>query len=288
MARSPQADSSLYAKLDPTYFSDDRVLLNLLNDEHLYVPSFNYFNTFQTDLQPFMRKVVTTWMLEVCEEQMCEDQVLPLAINYMDRFLCACNIKRQQLQMLGATCLLLASKVRSSSHLPIDLLCAYTDYSVTHEHISSWELLVLSKLKWNLASITAFDYVDQIISRHPWGVHQDLLRRHAHTLIAVFYTETNSIQTPPSLIAAACITSAYRGLKLPVPLIVTVDICASTGVEQSMLENLVQFVDQIVEGAVVQTPEPRATQDKYVTSGEFESPTYGQPETPTEVDNVYF
>lgn len=72
------------------------------------------------------------------------------------------------------------------------------------------------------------------------------------------------------------------------PLIVTVDICASTGVEQSMLENLVQFVDQIVEGAVVQTPEPRATQDKYVTSGEFESPTYGQPETPTEVDNVYF
>lgn len=55
-----------------------------------------------------------------------------------------------------------------------------------------------------------------------------------------------------------------------------------------MLENLVQFVDQIVEGAVVQTPEPRATQDKYVTSGEFESPTYGQPETPTEVDNVYF
>lgn len=50
----------------------------------------------------------------------------------MDRFLCVCAIKRQQLQLLGATCLLIASKVRSST-LPVDLLCAYTDYSVTTE-----------------------------------------------------------------------------------------------------------------------------------------------------------
>ena len=64
---------------------------------------------------------------------MCEDQILPLAVNLMDRFLCVCDIKRQQLQLLGATCLLIASKVRSTNILPIDLLCAYTDYSVTFE-----------------------------------------------------------------------------------------------------------------------------------------------------------
>lgn len=73
--------------------------------------------------------------IKVCEEQVVEDQVLPLAINYMDRFLCVCKIKRQQLQLLGATCLLIASKIRSTNILGIDLLCAYTDYSVTYEHI---------------------------------------------------------------------------------------------------------------------------------------------------------
>ncbi|KAJ8972045.1 hypothetical protein NQ317_013189, partial [Molorchus minor] len=93
------------------------------------------FKTVQNDIQPFMRKVVTTWMMEVCEEQLVEDQVLPLAINVMDRFLCTCAIKKQQLQLLGATCLLIASKLRSTNLLPIELLCAYTDYSVTYDHI---------------------------------------------------------------------------------------------------------------------------------------------------------
>lgn len=72
-------------------------------------------------------------LLQVCEEQMCEEQILPLAVNFMDRFLCVCKIKRQHLQLLGATCLLIASKLRSTNFLPIDLLCAYTDYSVTYD-----------------------------------------------------------------------------------------------------------------------------------------------------------
>lgn len=80
---------------------------------------------------------------QVCEEQMCEDQVLPLAINCMDRFLCVCPIKREQLQLLGCACLLLASKLRTVSCLPIDLLSAYTDRSVSCEHIQvSQESLV--------------------------------------------------------------------------------------------------------------------------------------------------
>ncbi|XP_017770767.1 PREDICTED: G1/S-specific cyclin-D2-like, partial [Nicrophorus vespilloides] len=177
-----------YATNDPVIFADERVVEHLLEEERLYVPPCNYFESVQTDIEPFMRKVVTTWMLEVCEEQMCEDQVLPLAVNFMDRFLSVCNIKRQQLQLLGATCLLIASKVRSATTLSIELLCAYTDYSVSHDHISNWELLVLSKLQWKLSAVTGFDYVDHIIGRFPWGNDSQLLRRHSHTLVSICYT----------------------------------------------------------------------------------------------------
>lgn len=71
----------------------------------------------------------------MCDEQRCEEQVFPLAINYLDRFLCQCPISRQQFQLLGAVCLLLATKIRQCYALTADLLCAYTDFSVTPEEI---------------------------------------------------------------------------------------------------------------------------------------------------------
>lgn len=72
---------------------------------------------------------------QVCDEQRCEEQVFPLAINYMDRFLCLCPIAKNQFQLLGAVCLLLATKIRQCYALTADLLCAYTEYSVTPDEI---------------------------------------------------------------------------------------------------------------------------------------------------------
>lgn len=53
------------AQSDKAIFSDNRVLHKLLRDEVLSMPHCDYFDTIQKDIQPFMRKVVSTWMLEV-------------------------------------------------------------------------------------------------------------------------------------------------------------------------------------------------------------------------------
>ncbi|CAH1159615.1 unnamed protein product [Phaedon cochleariae] len=269
---------------DRGIFDNTRVINNLLNDEVFCIPRCDYFRTVQNDIQPFMRKVVTTWMLEVCEEQLCEDQILPLAINVMDRFLCVCVIRKQQLQLLGATCLLIASKLRSTNLLPVELLCAYTDYSVTYEHIVSWELLVLSKLQWNASAVTGFDYIDHVIERCSWSNESSLLRRHAHTLVSICYTEPSLIQTPPSVIAAACISSAVRGLKLSSTEVALHDICRALNVSPRTVEFLVGLIDKAV--SKVAPPTPERTETNAVRG--YESPRYGQPETPTEVENVYF
>lgn len=55
----------IFADKDPVILRDFRVMENLLNDERLYVPDRNYFEEVQTDIKPFMRKVVTMWMMEV-------------------------------------------------------------------------------------------------------------------------------------------------------------------------------------------------------------------------------
>ena len=58
-----------------------------------------------------------------------------MAANLLDRFLCACVVQRTQLQLLGAVCLLLASKLRQCRPLSVDLLAYYTDYSVSQQEI---------------------------------------------------------------------------------------------------------------------------------------------------------
>jgi len=47
---------------------------------------------------------------------------------------------------------------------------------------------VLSKLEWNVTAVTGFDFVDHVLARVPWAADNPLIRRHAHTLVALCYT----------------------------------------------------------------------------------------------------
>lgn len=54
-----------YAYQDPVLLGDDRVLENLLTTEESYIPNCGYFSIVQEEIEPHMRRIVTTWMLEV-------------------------------------------------------------------------------------------------------------------------------------------------------------------------------------------------------------------------------
>ncbi|CAG9563571.1 unnamed protein product [Danaus chrysippus] len=131
----------------------------------------------------------------VCEDQSCQDEVFPLAISYLDRFLSICMVGKSQLQLLGTACLLLASKLRepSSRGLPAELLVFYTANSITLSDLCSWELLVLSKLKWDVAGVTAHDFLPLLLSRLPLRGQADaeMVRRHAQTFISLAARETD-------------------------------------------------------------------------------------------------
>ncbi|XP_031462098.1 G1/S-specific cyclin-D2 isoform X6 [Phasianus colchicus] len=138
-----EVDPMRRALPDPSLLYDDRVLHNLLTIEERYLPQCSYFKCVQKDIQPFMRRMVATWMLE------------------------------------------------------------------------EWELVVLGKLKWNLAAVTPHDFIEHILRKLPLPKDKlVLIRKHAQTFIALCATDFNFAMYPPSMIATGSVGAAICGLQL--------------------------------------------------------------------------
>ncbi|CAN9507319.1 unnamed protein product [Ophioblennius macclurei] len=214
---------------------NERVLRNMLRAEENYLPSPNYFKCVQKEIVPRMRRTVATWMLEVCEEQKCEEEVFPLAMNYLDRFLSVEATSKSRLQLLGAACMFLASKMKETVPLTAEKLCIYTDHSVLPAELLQMELLVLNKLKWDLASVTPHDFIEHFLSKlkiHPST--KQILRKHAQTFVALCATDVNFIASPQSMVAAGSVVAAVQGLYLK-----SQDVSLSS-------QNLTNFLSQVI------------------------------------------
>ncbi|XP_060788439.1 transcriptional regulator Myc-B-like [Neoarius graeffei] len=59
-----EAETVPRARPDPNPLGDDRVLQSLLTIEERFLPQCSYSKCVQKDIQPFMRRMVATWMLE--------------------------------------------------------------------------------------------------------------------------------------------------------------------------------------------------------------------------------
>ncbi|XP_030745816.1 G1/S-specific cyclin-D2-like [Sitophilus oryzae] len=297
--QSSQTD--LRALRDPALLHD-RVLRNLLKAEDRYaLPCPRSFASVQPEITPAMRKIVAEWMMEVCEEQKCQDEVFSLATNYMDRFLMCCAIKKTQLQLLGTACMLLASKLRETRPLAVSVLVYYTDNSINKDQLSSWELLVLSKLKWDIAAITPHDFLQHLLDKLPiqrYGIDYTMVLNHVKTLIALCAREFQFSRYHPSIVACASISSALLGLGWLAkskcgPDALLDQLTEITNIEKDYIEECLHQIEMMLkESAGIDNPEASQTEESALRPDEFTPPPPKNPEievlTPIDVHDVYF
>ncbi|TNM88898.1 G1/S-specific cyclin-D3 isoform X2 [Takifugu flavidus] len=200
---------------DHSVTGDTRVLQHLMAMEKTCTVS-PYFDTVQRDIQPYMRRILVEWMFRVCEEQQCEEEVFPQAVLYLDCYLSRFATEMSDLQLLGAVCMLLASKMRDSVHLTAGKLSIYTDNSVPVSEILQWELSVVSQLDWCLPSVVPSDFLEPILHALPFFQSQHLpnMCRHVHSYVALAATDCRFSAFLPSTVACACLSVALWKLKL--------------------------------------------------------------------------
>ncbi|KAM4651803.1 G1/S-specific cyclin-D1-like [Discoglossus pictus] len=277
-----EAEAELRAQQDPVLLQS-RVLRKLLAAEDKYIPSAGYFQCVQKEVHPYMRRMLTSWMLEVCEDQRCGEEVFPLAVNCLDRFLSIVPVEKRRLQLLGATCLLLATKLKETHPMTTESLCMYSDYCFTENELRSMELLVLNKLKWDIEAVTPREFLPHFLALlHIPQEKMNLVRKHTETFIALCTTDCTFIAIPPSMVAAASVVAAVAGLRLESlgtsysSLAITSYLAHAIHCDPNVLRTCQEQIEISLESSIRQAQQNRVSDSKMVEDIERSS-------TPTDV-----
>uniref|UniRef100_A0A131YX19 Cyclin D2 n=1 Tax=Rhipicephalus appendiculatus TaxID=34631 RepID=A0A131YX19_RHIAP len=295
------------AAYDSAIVGDAGVMERLIALQKRYMVTCDYCAQVQTEVHSFMRKTVALWMSEVCEDQGCEDSVFPTAMNLFDRYLSVAVARKSQLQLLGCVCLLLATKLRQNRALPVDVLAYFTEDSVTVQDIQACELQVLDRLKWDVASVVANDFVDHLVTMLGLADCGDTVRRHANTFIALCATEYHFMSYSPALLATSSVAAAVHGLRGPfftttaqdqltsalerITQVRTVDIRRCVLEIETLMETslaaLQQQQSQAKGGSATLTSYASSKNNALMAPSGAE-PDSSQPNTPTDVHDITF
>ncbi|KAF3447210.1 hypothetical protein FNV43_RR12390 [Rhamnella rubrinervis] len=170
-------------------------------------PSTNYMEKLQRDITPSMRGILIDWLVEVSEEYKLVPDTLYLTVNLIDRFLSHNYIEKQRLQLLGVTCMLIASKYEEVSAPRVEEFCFITDNTYTREEVVKMESRVLNFLHFQLSVPTTktflrrFIQAAQALYKAPC-VELEFLANYLAELTLVEYSFLRFL---PSLIAASAV-----------------------------------------------------------------------------------
>ena len=115
-----------------------------------------YLGRLQPDIDAHRRHVLVDWLVEVHWKFKLYPETLFLTVNLLDRFLSVKpNLVRNQLQLVGVTCLLIAAKYEDIYAPEIKDIVHICDKTYKKEEILSMEVLILNTLNFRITSPSA-------------------------------------------------------------------------------------------------------------------------------------
>ncbi len=159
-----------------------------------------------------MRAILVDWLFGVQYKFKLEDTTLFLAINYLDRYLELREVKRSELQLIGATALFLASKYEEVSPPEVKDFVFMTDKAYTQADFLTAEAAMLKTLNHSLTAVTP----NLLLSRL-CALDQRCNKRvyfMANYLVELALLEYRMLKYKPSVQAAAALYLAHKVLKV--------------------------------------------------------------------------
>ncbi|KAF7830233.1 cyclin-A2-2-like isoform X1 [Senna tora] len=170
-------------------------------------PLADYMDRLQQEITPSMRGVLIDWLIEVSDEYKLVPDTLYRTVNLIDRFLSKRLIQKRRLQLLGVTCMLIASKYEEICAPRVEDFCFITDHTYPREEVLKMETEVLNILHFQLSVPTTKTFLRRYIqaSQSSCKVPCAELEFLANYLAELTLVEYSFLTFLPSLIAASAV-----------------------------------------------------------------------------------
>lgn len=136
---------------DPVTVSEyaHEIFVNMKSREELF-PLCNYMET-RTDITPQMRSILVDWLVEVQECFELYHETLYLGVKLFDHFLDQTpNIKRDELQLVGATTLIISSKIEERHPPCMDDFIYICDDAYQQHQFTAMESRIIRSLGFDI------------------------------------------------------------------------------------------------------------------------------------------
>ncbi|XP_068093783.1 G1/S-specific cyclin-E2 [Hyperolius riggenbachi] len=137
------------------------VWMKLLAKENKYVHSSKMLVRHAL-LTSDMRSILLDWLMEVSEVYSLHRETTYLAQDFFDRFMLkqTNTITKGMLQLIGVSCLFIASKIEEIYPPKLHEFAYVTDGACNEDEIMTMELVVLKALNWELSPVTAIAWLN--------------------------------------------------------------------------------------------------------------------------------
>jgi cyclin B len=174
--------------------------------EKIHMPIANYMDKHQ-HINVKMRAILVDWLIEVHLKFKLMPETLYLTVNLIDRYLARQTCARRKLQLVGVTCMLLASKYEEIYFPEVRDFVYITDKAYSREEILRMEGVVLNTLKFDLTVATPLVFLKRFLKAAKADEHTSNL---AHFFTERMLQEYNMLKFTPSIIAASAVSMALR------------------------------------------------------------------------------
>ncbi|KAJ0247940.1 putative cyclin-B3-1 [Hirschfeldia incana] len=174
-------------------------------------PALGYYLSAQTKVSPVTRGILINWLIEVHFKFHLMHETLYLTMNLLDRYLSQVPVQKNEMQLIGLTALLLASKYEDYWHPRIKDLISISAECYTRQQILGMERIMLKQLKFRLNEATPYVFMLRFLKA---ARSNKKLEQLAFYLIELCLVEYEALKFKTSLLCASAIYVARCTLRM--------------------------------------------------------------------------